>query len=759
MLGAAFVYLYRSIALEVDSQLAGLHDRVAPKVYARPFVLRAGQSMTVGELDDRLDDLGYTRRERATAPGEFDVTGQIVRLIPRGGTTPGQVVQVRLAQDTVSKTGRIDRLQLQRGGTVERVQLETPLLTAVAAGGRGRQRQVPLSQLPPMVVQAVLAIEDRRFYSHPGVDLIRTAGAVVTNVRGDKPYLVGGSTLTQQLVKNSFLTPEKTYTRKIREQIMSIVLERRLTKDQILELYLNDVYLGQRGSFAVHGMAEGAHLFFGKDITNVTLAEAAMLAGIIQSPAAHSPTRNPVRARERRNVVLAAMAEAGYVPGAAAQQAAREPLVTAPRGVDAEAPYFVDYVTQLVSEQVTLRASATRVVVNTTLDLHLQRLAQDVVAAGVADIEARYARRRQRRPPLQASLVAVDPRTGEILAMVGGRSYQRSQYNRATSARRQPGSTFKPFVFLAAFDMALRDGRTDLTPATLVADEPATFLFNDQEWTPRNYDGEYDGPITARRALARSRNLATIQMAELTGYAQIASLWRHVKPGFQAQAYPSIALGVFEATPLDMAEAYTVFPNLGEVRPLRAVSRIEVDDQSLTLPDMGQARQVAQPAPTFLVTNMMRSVLNEGTGASARAAGFALDAAGKSGTTNDLRDAWFVGFTPELLTVVWVGQDDNTPVGLSGSQAALPIWTAFMKRALAGHRNQAFQVPAGVAFAEIDKDSGLRAGPFCDKVFNEAFLAGTEPQTLCYTHLGEPGGSIPMPQMLPVPTIAPAVPR
>lgn len=753
VLSVVFVWMYRSVAVEVDARLAGLHERVAPKVYARPFVLRIGQALSVAEFGERLDDLGYTRRDRASGPGEFDVRGATFRLIPRGGTAAEQVVQATLALDDGGRTGRLAHLALQQSGETTEVQLEAPLLTAVAPGGRGRQRQVPLAQLPPAVVQAVLAIEDRRFYSHPGVDVIRTMGAVVTNLRGEKKYLVGGSTLTQQLVKNSFLTPEKTYTRKIREQVMSLVLERRLTKDQILELYLNDVYLGQRGSFSVHGVAEGAHLFFGKDVTNLSLSEAAMLAGIIQSPAAHSPTRNPVRARERRNVVLQAMVDAGYVSAEAATTAMRDPLVTAPGSVDAEAPYFVDYVTQLVSEQVVMQASATRIVVHTTLDLHLQRLAQDVVSAGVADIEARFARRRQTRAPLQAALVAIDPRTGEILAMVGGRSYQRSQYNRATSAKRQPGSTFKPFVFLAAFDTALREGRTDLTPASLVADEPTTFVFNAQEWTPRNYDGEYDGPITARRALARSRNLATIHMAEQVGYQQVAALWRHVKPGFEARAYPSIALGVFEATPLDMAEAYTIFPNLGEVRPLRAVSRLEVDQQAMPLPDMGRARQVAQPGPAFLVTNMMRSVLNEGTGVAARSAGFALDAAGKSGTTNDLRDAWFVGFTPELLTVVWVGLDDNTPVGLSGSQAALPIWTQFMKRALAGHKSQSFRVPDGVSFVEVDKDTGQRAGPFCERVINEAFLIGSEPQTLCHVHLGVPGGSLTnMPQLLQLPT-------
>ncbi len=388
-------------------------------------------------------------------------------------------------------------------------------------------------------MQAVLAIEDRRFYSHPGVDVIRTVGAVVTNLRGEKKYLVGGSTLTQQLVKNSFLTPEKTYTRKIREQMMSIVLERRLPKDQILELYLNDVYLGQRGSFSVHGVAEGAHLFFGKDISNVTLAEAATLAGIIQSPAAYSPTRHPAKAQgaTRRRAARDGRGRLHHAPTPARPHCASE-LQTAPGSIDAEAPYFVDYVTQLVGEQVAMRASAKRVAVHTTLDLHLQRVAQDVVAKGVAEIEARFAKRGKLRGPLQAALVAVDPRTGDILAMVGGRSYQRSQYNRATTAKRQPGSTFKPFVFLAAFELALREGRTDLTPATVLSDEPATFMVNGEEWAPRNYDGEHDGAITARRALARSRNLATIQMAELAGYQNIAALWRSVKPGFTARALP-----------------------------------------------------------------------------------------------------------------------------------------------------------------------------------------------------------------------------
>jgi penicillin-binding protein 1B len=330
-------------------------------------------------------------------------------------------------------------------------------------------------------------------------------------------------------------------------------------------------------------------------------------------------------------------------------------------------------------------------------------------------------------------VIAVDPRTGEILALVGGRSYNQSQYNRVISARRQPGSVFKPFVYLAAFEHAVASGRTDLTPATVVMDEPTTFMFNEQAWDPGNYEGDYDGPITLRRALALSRNIATIKVAETTGYGEVAALWRKVGAGTSPRPYPAIALGVFEATPFEIASAYTLFSNGGMMRPLRAITRLVSGGQDVPIRTAAPTT-VARRDTTFLVTNMMRSVVNEGTGAGARAAGFTQDAAGKSGTTNDLRDAWFVGFTPELLTVVWVGLDDNQPLGLSGTQAALPIWTTFMMRALAGRDSPSFAAPVGVAFVEIDRDTGLLAGPACPRVFSESFIGGTEPREACHLH-------------------------
>ncbi len=577
------------------------------------------------------------------------------------------------------------------------------------------------------------SIEDRRFYEHPGVDPIRAVGAIVTNLRGDRPYLVGGSTITQQLVKNTFLTPEKTMKRKLQEQFMALVMESRFTKKQILELYLNNVVLGQRGPFEIDGVSEAARIFFGKDVGSIDLAEAATIAGVIQSPSRLSPFRNPDRCRQRRNLVLHEMAGTGVISAEAATRAEAEPLGVSTRALENEAPYFVDYVSQVIDrDDNDLLKTNGAVDVYTTLDLHLQRLAQEAVGAGIAHVDRQLAARR-RHGRAEVALVAVDPRTGDVRAMVGGRAYNQSQFNRAVAARRQPGSAFKPFVYLTAFEEMAETGQPDLTPATLVSDEPTVFKDGDADYTPTNYAGEYDGPITLRRALALSRNIVAIKVAERAGYDRVAALWKRAGTGSEARPFPSIALGVFEASPMDMAEAYTLFANGGTAKPLRAIGRIVVDGRPRPAPGEPD-RPVAHPASTYLVANMLRSVMDEGTGAAARQAGFARDAIGKTGTTNDLRDAWFVGLTPDLLTAVWVGFDQNQPIGLTGAQAALPIWTSFMKRALAGHPDLTFTPPDGVVFATIDADTGELATPDCPHVIQEAFLAGTEPHTQCRVH-------------------------
>jgi penicillin-binding protein 1B len=758
--------LWISYGRMIDHRLGG-EQKPIPRIFARPFELHPGEGLTVVQLEQRLNDIGYTRRERAEQPGQFSIADGAVLLIPRiqnreapttirvefsRGTSPVVAKLTALprgaiaaGRETAAKpasgrgTGRAGGRGAERRGPsapagqpVPRLVLEAPMLTAIAPGEK--RRYTPLSSIAQPMIDAVVAIEDRRFFEHPGVDPIGAFGALVTNLRGKRPYLVGGSTITQQIVKNTFLTPAKTLRRKLQEQFMAVVLETRFTKRQILELYLNDVSLGRRGPFDIHGVAEAARIFFGKDVSNLSLSESAAIAGLIQSPSRLSPFRHLTQARERRNLVLREMADGGFITAQEAANAAAEPLKISARALENEAPYFVDYVSQQVDQQYAgLLKKSSAVDVYTTLDVQMQRLAQEALAEGLAQVDKQLAGRRK-RAPAEAALIAVDPRTGDVLAFVGGRAYSQSQFDRVISAHRQPGSTFKPFVYLAAFEKMADEGRGDLTPATVMTDEPTTFKDGqDQDYAPSNYQNEYGGNVTLRDALAHSRNIVAIKVAEQTGYDRVAGLWKRLGVGAEAKPYPSIALGVFEATPLDMATAYTIFANGGAVRPLRSVDRIVQDGKPREVA-AGKPREVARANTTYLVLNMMRSVLNEGTGAGVRSAGFTLDAAGKTGTTNDQRDAWFIGFTPELLTVVWVGLDSNQPLGLTGAQAAQPIWTMFMKRALSGRRNQPFEVPADVNFVDIDKGTGQLATPLCPAVVREAFLPGTEPASSCELH-------------------------
>jgi len=756
-------YYYVSFSELIEARLHGERDTVLPRVFARPLELRRGQTLTDRQLIDRLNDLGYAERPRAERPGEFAVGPGVVSIAPRPGQYKERLVQVVFQRQTPEARTSARKPAPPRAAdhvlelnvdnrASDRLILDAPVLAALgtmSSGEREKRRPVALGAIAAPMWQAVLSIEDHRFYEHPGVDPIGMVGALLSYAVGRRSYLAGGSTITQQLVRNVFLPKfgigmtlqdarERSPRRKLIEIWVSLILTAKASKDDILEMYLNDIPLGQRGSFAIVGVAEASRLFFAKDVSNVTLAEAATIAGVIQQPSALSPFTNPVKCRERRNVVLRAMADAGYIKYDAAEKAADEPLGIVERALENEAPYFVDFVGQTLNDQYPGLTTTTTagVDVYTTLDLHLQKLAQDAVRGGLAHVDDLLSRRRRRTGKPEAALIAVDPRTGEILALVGGRSYNQSQYDRAVVSRRQPGSVFKPFVYLTAFEQAVAQGRTDITPATIVLDEPETFEFDGQTWTPENYEKEYDGPITFRHALAHSRNLATIHVAQEAGYDHVSDLWKSLGVGNPPKPYPSIALGVFEATPAEIATAYTIFPNGGLIRPLKSILRIIKGGKDATRRDATKPKRVARPETTFLVTNMMRSVLNEGTAASARSLGFTLDAAGKTGTTNDLHDAWFAGFTPELLTVVWVGLDDNVPVGLTGAQAALPIWTQFMKTALAGRaaKDAAFAAPQGVTFAEIDPATGKLATAACPRHFNEAFIAGTEPTRYCDLH-------------------------
>ena len=720
--------VYQALARQIDARLATGWTPPPTELFAAELELSTGLALDRNGLVRWLNDLGYTERDRARGVGEFSVEDHTITLIELDGAARGRTVRVAFSGHT-GNTSRVSAIEIPPAGHVDRMTLGSPLLATLHGGERRKRRVTPLEEVPRRVVQAVLAAEDRRFFEHRGVDGIRIAAAVITNVTGNRPYLVGASTLTQQLVKNTLLGAEQTVARKLREQALAILLERRLSKERILELYLNQVYLGQQGSFAIHGVAQGARALFGKDLRNLSLGESATMAGIIQAPQRHAPARHPDRARTRRNGVLQAMVERGFVTPDEALAATRDPIrVGVDTAEDVEAPYFVDLVGRQL-EQAGVDQSGLRV--ETTLDIRLQRLAEAAVHDGVRRIAD--AGGSPAEGPPQAALVAVDPRTGSVRSLVGGSSYGNSQFNRVTRARRQPGSVVKPFVYLAALERARREPGFPFTASSLIDDTPTTFVFDRRRWRPANYGDVYDGPITARMALARSRNVAAVKVAEQVGFQQVADLWAAASGDVTPPAYPALALGVFETTPLQVATAYTVLANGGVRMPLATIARASERDRHIDLSGDTPRRVVAADS-AFLVTQMLQSVLDGGTGAAARRRGMLHPAAGKTGTTDDLRDAWFVGFTPSLLTVVWVGMDDGSPLGLTGAEAALPIWADFMRGALDSREAAGFNPPPGVTGVEVDAATGLRATPRCPETLHEWFRDGTEPQAMCPLH-------------------------
>jgi penicillin-binding protein 1B len=737
VIGASvLIYHYARFSVMVEQRLQGERWQIPSRVYARPLTLRPGLVLDADWLVKILNGLRYTQRStEPAASGEFAVVEDGVRLWPR--PVPGGADEPLLIvfDEEEGKVREILGGDERRYATQD---LEPELITYLFDESREKRRRIQYEELPEHLVQAVLAIEDRRFFSHPGLDPFRFVSAVVRNIRTDSSIPHGASTITQQLCKNFFLTPERTLRRKAQEALLAFVLERRASKEEILELYLNEVYLGQGGSFSLNGVGQAARRYFRKDVGNLTLPESALLAGMIQLPNRYNPFRHPERAIERRNTVIRFMNDAGFIDEQTMEEALAAPLMVESTSVDlTDAPYFVDLVRQQLAKHYDPGDLTTQnLSIYTTLDLHLQTVAQRALERGLDNVQEMIKRRTTKT--VQGSLIAIEPLSGKVVALVGGRSYGRSQYNRVTQARRQPGSTFKPFVYLTAFEATFEDpSLPPITPATVVEDAPAVFFYEDKEYIPENYEDEYLGFVTLRRALTKSLNVATVKVAEMVGYDRIARLWTEkLGSGAPIEPYPAVALGSFEVTPYEMATAYDVLASGGyKIEP---VTVLRVTDEGSRVLEQHYApvpERVIHEESAFLITSMLQSVMNEGTGASARTLGFTAEAAGKTGTTNDYRDAWFSGYTPDLLCVVWVGFDDNTPVGLSGARAALPIWVDFMKAALSGKEPVSFTVPAeNVVFVEIDRETGLLANPYCPETRTEAFIAGTEPRVFCQAH-------------------------
>jgi penicillin-binding protein 1B len=730
---AFLVHYYYVFDGTIEAKLGKRSRITETKIYAAPVLLYPGKIISYAEVEARLSRLGYVEQEKAINGDSWYQSGKTNHImVYNESTVPVDAnVRVDIACSGRSITSITD---LNTKAELQQLSLKPELLSNAIDRSREKRRIVTYQEIPQVLINAVLAAEDRRFFSHSGIDPIRIIKALMVDVwEGDTTQ--GASTLTQQFVKNYFLTPERTWRRKFADAYMSILLEKRLTKTQIFELYSNEVYLGQAGSFSIVGFGEAADTFFDKRLKDLTLGEAATLAGMITAPNRHTPLRYPDRATVRRNMVLDQMAEYALITDQERNEAKSRPLVVKPTSIlnYSDAPYFVDFVQdQLIAKYGDETLAREKFKVYTSLDTSLQQAAFESVQTGLAELDAYFAKHKPPVPPgtVQASLIAVDPKNGQILAMLGGRSYGTSQFNRITQSKRQPGSIFKPFVYATALETAYSSS-TPLTVASTVLDQPTQFTFDDLQYEPQNFKQEYFGQVTMRQAITKSMNIATIKLAEKVGYEKITELAQRLGLNEKIKPYPAMAIGSFEITPLEMVRAYTAFANGGLLSDLTTVLQIQGAGGKSVAIEPTKQRQALTPQIAFLVTSLLQSVINNGTGAAARARGFALPAAGKTGTSHD---GWFAGYTPDMLCIVWIGFDDNRELGLSGSQSALPIWAEFMKKAirLRPLKGTDFEVPVDVPQVEIDPSTGLLATDRCLQREMEYFVKGTEPTLQCY---------------------------
>jgi len=579
---------------------------------------------------------------------------------------------------------------------------------------------VALSNVPDTLIKALIATEDARFYDHHGLDVRGIARALYRNIRARR-VLEGGSTLTQQLAKVLFLTPERSYTRKLKEMTLALRIEQRYTKQEILALYLNQIYFGS----GAYGIEAASRIYFGKPARDLNIAECALLAGIPRSPKHYSPYKSPESALGRRAYVLNRMVATGIISRAQADDAKRTPLPL-PSLVKATgpSPYFVEYVRQKVEERFgSSILYSGGLTIYTSINDELQRNAEQAVVTGLAQIESKLGKKGI--PPLQAALIAIEPLTGRIRAMVGGRDFGKSQFNRTWQALRQPGSAFKPIIVAAALDRGF--GASDI-----IDDSPLSIkLDRNKNWNPENFSRTYQGPVTLRQVLSQSLNVPTVRLLEKIGVDEVIHYARKIGIKSPLRPYLSLALGSSDVTLAELTSAYAVFANHGvKLGPVSILSIADSTGRVLYAND-AMPEQVMRPEIAYLTTSLLRDVVERGTAWKARELG--RPAAGKTGTTNDFRDAWFIGYTPGLVTGVWVGYDDQRNIGPkeTGARAALPIWLEFMKKAHDGREPEEFPAPDGILFRQIDPRTGLLSTERCKNSIREAYLPGTEPRRYC----------------------------
>jgi len=719
-----FVRYYHGLDEEVVTRFSGQRWTIPSLVYSDSTTIYPGQKIEDIGLYQRLARLNYHR----VPPGQVKTRGEY--SFDEGKSGRFEIFLHSFRYPYSQFPGELIAMRISPVGTVISIEevathqptysfdLEPEMLGAIFQGDWEQRRIVPIAEIPPAFIDAVLAAEDHRFYEHHGIDVVRTLKAAYIDLTAGH-VVQGGSTLTQQLVKNFFLTAKRDWHRKVKEALMAYIVESRYSKDQIIENYLNDIYLGQRGQEGIYGIWEASQFYFSKEPRDLSIAEMATIAGMIRSPNHFNPIRHADAARIRRNEVLGSMLQDGYISKAAYDQAVTEPLrAREPYQESNDAPYFVDYVKRELAERYppsVLTGEGLRVF--TTLDVHMQKQAEAAVDNNLTRLEEKHTslQRKEKKYQLQSCLVAIEPQTGKIRSMVGGRSYHESQFNRVTQSKRQPGSAFKPITYLAALQETFDGGPLHYLPTSYIDDEPFTWVYgngNAMSWTPKNFKNRYFGRVTLTFALQESLNSATARLAQAVGLDRVTAMGEKV--GFSnLPHYPSIVLGGIEVSPLDLARMYAILANEGLEVPFAAVSAVIDQKGNLVEGHELKAEQVLSPELGYTIDYMLEQVINHGTGEGARKAGFTRPAAGKTGTTNDAKDAWFAGFTPNLLTVVWTGFDQKEELGLTGAEASLPAWTNFMKAATASRPALDFVAPAGVVLAKSDPASGGLAGANC----------------------------------------------
>ncbi len=690
----------------------------SPLIFSEETILKYLERRRYKSVEQKVKEQGEYHREygsisfltRSWIDGEFTKRGS-------------ELVKIDFTENTITNFTNKGK---------DFVVLEPELITTISDSDVRASRYKTLADVPKRLLQAIIAIEDERFYLHPGIDILGMTRALVANIKAGK-IVQGGSTITQQLAKNLFFSPKRSIWRKVSEAAAALNLELRLSKDKILEMYINEVYLGQVGSTAIHGVGEAAQNFFLKDVKELTLSESAILAGIIQAPSYFSPRKHPKRVSKRMHTVLAKMRELDFITETELKSARYEQIeVYEPIRRTHPAPYFVSALKQELSKNMNLEAAIlSGASIYTGINLDMQECAEQAVHEGLKNMEGHY-RRRNPKKPLEGSLVSIDVKTGKVRAWVGGSDYTINQFDHVLQAKRQVGSTIKPFVYLTALDPFLNQYKI-ATPISLISDRPiAVSLPTAETWEPENYSKEFNGDVTFRYAFEHSLNIPAVYIAERVGINHVANTIRNFQVSQIVPEVPAIALGAIDTSLYELTTAYGALANGGIFAPSIMFTDIMSDTKSFLTSYRSEYR-IAEEDAVYVLTDLMMGVIARGTGRSVRTVGFTAPAAGKTGTSNDSRDVWFVGFTPDIVTGVWLGHDDNSETGLTGGLGAAPIWGEYMKCIEPLHKKLEFVPPPGVTFVDIDYKSGSIALPGCKSnlIAKEVFLKGTEPISYC----------------------------